>query len=401
MFVGCELGMTKQQAKDKYGVTASVMYYANGGDFGNGNTTREIWYKEGSRPLNIGVDVIPSGTPITLTYTGYAFKGWYHVETKEDGTPIADNKTGLCELNLEKPVDFKTAALAEDEVWYLGAYWEPIAKACVRLVSDIVITDKAGKTFDPTAEDYVKTSNYITTNNYQTELNLNKSPIDVAEDCDAQFVGYYYDQACTQPVMQELRYQDGQTEDAIVYVKYISKEWTVIRTADGKEDGAKKMFSGLKSSANKYYIARNIDMSGITNIANDANLAATVEGNGFTISNLTFFRSSAAGKYGLFSTVKSTANVKNLNFANVSFTYGLKADSEIYFVFEKMEEGATIENVTLSGTISIGGSANVTNMLNGYTNCLFGGFASDAEYLAAYPNGFKVLGNPEQFITKK
>ena len=62
MLVGCELGMTKEQALSGYDLKASVTYYANGGDFGNGNTTKEIWYKANSRPLNIGVDPMPSGT---------------------------------------------------------------------------------------------------------------------------------------------------------------------------------------------------------------------------------------------------------------------------------------------------------------------------------------------------
>ncbi len=396
MFVGCELGMTKDDALNAYDLKASVTYYANGGDFGNGNTSRELWYAVNSRPLNIGVDPMPSGTSINLKYEKHDFAGWYHVAMDEEGSPIVDAQTGLCELDMEKPVDFSTALLQEGDAWYLGALWNAKAKVRVRLVSDGVITDKAGATFDPNSDADIKVSDYVSTNDYKTQLNVGKSPIDLASNSDYQFVGYYFDQAATQPIVEELRQEEGQTEDVIVYAKYISKEYTVVKTPSE----VKSMFVGLKDSSKKYYIARDIDMSSTTGIPSYNDLAATVEGNGFTISNLSFVRQSISGKYALFNTVKATANVSNLNLTNLSIECGLKAASDIYFVFAAYEQGATIENVTVSGTMSVGGNT-VNNTLNGFNHCLFGGFDTDADYTAANPNGFKVVGNPEEFITIK
>ena len=396
MFVGCELGMTKDQALNAYDLKASVTYYANGGDFGNGNTTKEIWYTANSRPLNIGVDPMPSGTSINLKYDKHDFGGWYHVALDEDGKPIVDTETGLCELDMTKPVEFTTAVLLEDDAWHLGALWNAKAKVRVRLVSDGVITDSTGVTFDPTAETDIKVSDYVPTNDYKSQLNIAQSPISLPASSAYQFVGYYFDQAATQPILEELRQQEGQTEDVIVYAKYISKEYTVVKTANE----VKSMFVYLKDASKKFYIARDIDMSGTTGIPSYNNLAATVEGNGFTISNLSFVKQSISGKYALFNTVKATANVKDLNFTNISIECALKAASDIYFVFAACEEGATIENVIFQGTMSVGGNT-VNNMLNGFSCCLFGGFENDAAYTAANPNGFKVVGNPEDFITIK
>lgn len=398
MLVGCELGMTKEQAMNAYDAKASVTYYANGGDFGNGNTTREIFYRANSRPLNIGVDAMLSGTTITLKRDKYDFGGWYHVLEDENGNPIVDEKTGICQLDMERPVDFSTAVLQEEDAWYLGALWTAKVKVRVRLVSDDVITDKDGVAFDPAAEDvYIQESDYVPTNNFQTELRVDESPIELPKGSAYTFVGYYFDKEATRPIVAELRQQEGQTEDVIVYAKYISSEYTVVKTAS--EVG--EMFDNLRSKNNKFYIARNIDMSSTTGISFNNNLAATVEGNGFTISNLSFTKSSTSGPQALFSTVKSTAVMKNLTLENVSFDYKVPNSASIYFVFQKMESGATIENVTLSGVMNISGPSDaiINNLMNGYDNCLFGGFESDAAYTTANPNGFKVLGKPEDFIT--
>ena len=397
MLVGCELGMTKEQALDAYNAKASVTYYANGGDFGNGNKIKELWYQSNSRPLNIGVDAIPSGTTITLKYDKHDFAGWYHVLEDEDGNPIVDEETGICQLDMERPVDFSTAVLQEEDAWYLGALWTAKAKVRVRLVSDGVITDKDGVTFDPAAEDvYIQESDYVPTNDFKTELRVDDSPIVLPADSAYTFVGYYFDKEATQPIVEELRQQEGQTEDVVIYAKYISSEYTVVKTATA----VKQMFGYLRDATKKYYIARDIDMSSTTGIPFNNDLAATVEGNGFTIRNLTFTRSSVANSQALFKTVTSTAVMKNLTLENVSFDYKVPNRANIYFVFQNMESGATIANVTLSGVMNISGpsSANVDNLMNGYDNCLFGGFEIDAAYTEANPNGFKVLGNPEDFI---
>ena len=396
MLVGCELGMTKDQALGAYNLTASVTYYGNGGDFGNGNTTKELWYTANSRPLNIGVDPMPSGTSINIKYDKHDFAGWYHVAVDQDGNPIVDVKTGICELDLERPVDFSTASLQENDAWHVGALWNARAKVRVRLVCDGVIVDKEGVTFDPAENADIKVSDYISTNDYKSQLDIAKSPIALPNNSAYQFVGYYFDQAATQPILEELRQQEGQTEDVIVYVKYISKEYTIVKTARD----VKTMFTSLQTAAKKFYVARNIDMSEETGIPSYNDLAATVEGNGFTISNLKIVKQSISGTYALFKTVKSTANISNLVFENLSIECGLKSASDIYFVFAAYEEGATIENVTISGTMKVGGNE-VNNMLSGMDKCLFGGFENDAAYVATNPNGFKVLGNPAEFITIK
>jgi hypothetical protein len=101
----------------------------------------------------------------------------------------------------------------------------------------------------------------------------------------------------------------------------------------------------------------------------------------------------------LFGTVKASAKIENLTIENVTMTYRTVGACEIYFVCNAIETGATITSVSVQGTLSIqnlaGGS--VTNLASGFDHCLYGGFASDDEYTAE--NGFKVVGNPSEFIT--
>lgn len=390
MLVGCELGMTKEQALSGYDLKASVTYYANGGDFGNGNTTKEIWYKANSRPLNIGVDPMPSGTSINLKYDKHDFVGWYHVAVDQDGNLLI-GENGQCTLDMEKPVDFSTAVLLEDDAWHLGALWNAKAKVRVRLVSDGVITDKKGTEFDPASDTDIKVSDYLSTNDYKTQLDVGKSPIDLASGSAYQFVGYYFDQAATQPILEELRQQEGQTEDVIIYAKYISKEWTVVKSTT---DVKNMIMLNMKTADKKFYIARDIDMSTVDAFAvsNGVNLAATIEGNGFTISNLSIKKTKITTDFALFGNVKSTAVIRNLTFDNLVVEYGLNSSVNVYFVCLGIEDGATVENVTISGSMEIGGMGSARNFENDFNSCMFGVFATDEMYETAHPNGFKVEG---------
>ncbi len=389
MFVGCELGMTKEDALNAYDLKASVTYYANGGDFGNGNTKKEIWYAANSRPLNIGVDLMPSGTSINLKYDKHDFGGWYHLAVNEEGNPIVNTETGLCELDMTKPVDFSTAILLENDAWYLGALWNAKAKVRVRLLSDGIITDKSGTEFDPTSDTDIKVSDYVSTNDYKTQLNVGKSPIDLASNSAYQFVGYYSDPEAEKPIVEELRQQEGQTEDVIIYAKYISKEWTVVKSA---ADVKNMIMLNMKAADKKFYVARDIDMSTVAPFAvsNGVDVAATIEGNGFTISNLSIAKTKITADFALFGNVKSTAVMRNLTFENLVVECGVNSQVNVYFVCLGIEDGATIENITLSGSMEVGGTGGARNFENDFNSCMFGGFATDETYETENPNGFKV-----------
>lgn len=394
VFVGCELGMTKDQALNAYDLKASVTYYANGGDFGNGNKEKELFYKANSRPLNIGVDKMPSGTSINLTRENYIFDGWCHIKTDSEGNLLKDD-SGMYQLEAEL-IDFSTAVLAEGDAWHIGAKWTAKAKVRAMLVCDDSITDKDGTVFAPGSQ--VKESNYMASNNYKSELKLNTSPINLpVVNQTHTFVGYYFDEACTQLITEELKQEPNQTEDVIVYAKYIPGEWTIIRTADNVIE----MFAGMKTATNKYYFIRDIDMSSATcMIPSRHALAATVEGNGFTVSNLSITKKKISEDTAIFGAVKASAVMRDLTFADVDFEYGLNSSVNAFFVCTGIESGATIENVKISGKMEVGG-ADAANMLENTENCMFGGYAKDADYLSANPNGFIVTAMALKYKTSE
>lgn len=73
IFAGCKLGTTLDDLKEEYSLKAQVTYYANGGEFENKRTVKNVYYAEGQPVANIGGTEIPN---ISLTYTGYEFDCW-------------------------------------------------------------------------------------------------------------------------------------------------------------------------------------------------------------------------------------------------------------------------------------------------------------------------------------
>ncbi|MBE5747021.1 MAG: hypothetical protein E7352_02460 [Clostridiales bacterium] len=406
MLVGCELGMTPDQAKHAYDIKTTVTYYANGGEFGNSIKVQELWYKANvDRPMNIGVDKLQSGTTasFTLTRENYEFEGWYHIAIDEEtGELLADAKTGECTLDMEKPVDFDTL-LSEGEEWHIGAYWKTTAKVRVRLVADGKITDKAGNEYDPEADADIKTFNYVKKGlGTQTEMDVAKfkSPIDLPTlptKMTHVFAGYYFDEDCTQPVTAELEMQPNQKDDVTIYAKYLTKDWAVVWNSKT----AKSMFDGAFQPDKKYFVARDVVMSAGDPIA-VTDLAATIDGNGRTIRGLTISNKTVPnGKDMAFlGNIQSTASIKDITFEDMNFTYGTLGKANFYFVCLGIANGASIENVTLSGMMSVSDNSAV-NMEEGTASCMFGGFVNDAAYLSANPNGFKIKNMSLKYNTKE
>ena len=93
----------------------------------------------------------------------------------------------------------------------------------------------------------------------------------------------------------------------------------------------------------------------------------------------------------MFGNILQGAKIENITFENVTMEYTAKTEffPEIYGVFTSLQEGATITNVIISGTLSFSGPGQsaASNMMGGYTHCLFGGYTADEAYTA---DGFKV-----------
>lgn len=411
-FAGCKLNKTLDDIKTDKDLTAQVTYYANGGEFNDESTIKKMYYKADTQALNIGV-VVPNSGSTNISRENFEFAGWYFIDTS---APV-DAKTGACSLTAT-PVDF-TQKLTEGEHWQIGAYWKGNGNIKVKLVVDGTdkITTDNGKQYGN--GDYVLEKEYGTDNTAKMET----APFTPANK-SYTFVAYYTDAACQNRLLNptvlrddaNLQYEtreDG-TKDAVLYAKYIVGNWKIV---DDKAD-VRTMFN-MMSMEGKYWLLNDIDATGVI-IAPDSLTALEIAGNGHTINGLTFQYSTmiqnvtpttAIAGISIFGTVKSTTKITNLTLTNTTLDvdFGGIESMNVYYVFTEMEEGATVENVSISGSVSVKAKADASianlNSLGSlvYTHCLFGkGYATDEEYLTATENnGFVVEGDPSEFITLK
>lgn len=390
---GCSFGATLEEIREENGLDAQVTYYSNGGTFSGTPEKKELYYKSGTLALDIGnekVGIISGG--ITLSRVNYEFDGWYYAVLDEEGNPVFLDE-GKTQYKLGDPVDF-SVPLGANEHRQVVAKWLAKVKVNIQLVcsfeeGETLVNGKDGTVY--------KEGDVIASYNYDTSDRVgdpkSKAPIEV-KDKTHTFVEYYADQACTQYVSWPLVKGEEQETDATIYAKYVKGDWTVVRKTEDVTD----MFSKI-TAGKRYWLMRDIDMSGKRIAVNtNANFSGEIQGNGYTISNLTVFRGAiSGGSISMFGNIKKDTILENLYFTDLKFEYSLKTSANVYFAFSSIEQGAVVHNVTLSGTMTISkpNSADVLNMTSGYENALYGGYTTDADYTG----GFSVNGDPSQFIT--
>ncbi len=410
VFGGCTLGESKEDAIANRDLVASVTYYANGGKFDSTPDKTEIYYPVGAKPYNVAKKSTVSGT-ITLTRNRYDFDGWYYAVDK-DGDGIPDTDSNSTEQNPsyvideDNRVDFeKIEPLKEGDALIFVAKWLPKVTVEVRLVCDpdVEITGKVdGK--DVTLSNYDATNpekGIIKQLQYGTNSAVSKpraKPFSSVEG-EYTFTEYYVDSDCTTLVKWPIQLKDGQEENEPIYAKYITGTWTVVSTADQ----ATEM---LNSSTGRYWLVKDVNLGGATvgaratRNSDETYYSAEIQGNGFTLSNFIVQKTSIEAGYtvSLFGKIGESAIIENLTLADVSFTYSIKSSpTEIYVAFTSLHSGAKITNVRILGQITVTGMKDKTTNFDGdsadeykYESCLFGGYKTDAEYLAENPNGFKV-----------
>lgn len=399
---------TKDQLIEDNGYTASVCYYANGGKI-NEDSMRELYYKAGSKALEIGA-VKPTSGKLTLTRLNYTFGGWYFVELDKNGEPIfLDEGKTTPKLTQEK-ADFSVAMQSGDK-WIVGAKWIANTKVYIKLVCD------EGESLNVTQSKVDKT--YV---NGDTVLELTyessgkakpPSTLFTVKDATHTFLSYYSDAECTQVAQDaDWKQQEG---DVTLYAKYIAGDWTIVKTTSELED----MFI-YNSAEYRYWLFNDIDASklevyAVSHSSTGKGFDCEIRGNGYTISNLKVIETGIdnGSRVSMFGAIGENAKISDLTFENVKVSYEAKGSNvSLYFIFSGIADGAQISNVNLSGTMTIKKSSGtqIDNMYatEGYVydNCLFGDMLNenytDAEYVAASGgNGFVVTGNPQEFITIK
>lgn len=395
---GCSLGDSLEEVLDNNNLVAQVTYYSNGGAFEGTPERKDMYYKEGQKALNIGV-VTPTNGSAEIQRKNYIFDGWYFAVLDNDGNPIfEDEKNKIYKLG--DKVDFNVPLQADDH-WIVVAKWLANVKVNVTLVCDADANIPV-KVKDGEAALSYKNGDVVAVRAYDTKDEVvnpgdGKAPFNV-DGKGYTFVEYYMDAQCTKLVQWPIQKQET---DVTIYAKYIKGDWNVLRTPRDVTN----MFSSI-TAGKRYWLAKDIDVTG-SRIAAKATFDGEIQGNGYKISNLNVQKSeiTAGSTVSLFGEIQATAVIENLTLDGLTITYSVKsAPISIYFAFTSLAEGAKITNVKLSGVMTLTKREDhiVTTLSEGYENCLYGGYTTDAEYIERTEgNGFVVEGDAEECITIK
>lgn len=407
IFAGCKLNKTREDYLAEFNLTATVTYYTNEVAFDDGTKMTELNYQTNTPALNIGV--VPATGSISTQFSAleaakFKFDGWYFIELDADGNPVfVDEAKTVYKLTNEK-VDF-SKRLTEGEHWYIGAKWSQLTGLRVVMLCDdnaVVVG-----TFNDEQVSYKKGDVMFnvqfpsTAKLTQTELkSANKLTL---PNGSYTFVNYYMDEACTK-AMSEVQKTE---EDVTVYARYLTGSWEIVTNASGVANIFKDTSAGKR-----YWIERDIDCSkySMTIVAPET-FGCEIQSNGKKIKGLTLKRVDAntmttGAKASLFGNIEATASIVNVNFKDATLECTVKSSPvEIYLAFTSLASGAKVSNVTLSGTLNIRmTNQTITNLVLGegeteYKNVAFGGYATDADYASANPNGIHI-GNVVVKISK-
>ncbi len=413
IFSGCALGTSKEEILKENNLQPIVTYYINGYSKNAneiatfrpfGKSEIDVYYSVGTTPYEI-----KDTGKVKVSFENHVFLGWFEVKCNEQGKPIVaqeitdenGNVFVLYETE-DTPADFEEP-LKENEHRHYAAKWDSGSKVNVKLVLSGAddgeqISLKKEEIPNSAEFDPVKDKDTVIVGDTLFSYSYTKGTITQITDYDIikdyTFFGYYTDAECTTEVNFPLKQTE---EDIDIYAKFIKGNWTFV----SDKSGVSAIFSNAGSSSKKFYLVNNIDCKGLT-VSALTEFACEVQGNGYTLKNLTVNKARDKAVYSVFGQIKETAVIKNLIFENLTFTCRFSQasdDKSYYFVFTALHENAKIENVTF-----IGGAIKAYNLgrddiplsnLMEKTNYLFGGYDTDNAYKISSENkGFIVEQEP-------
>ena len=153
--------------------------------------------------------------------------------------------------------------------------------------------------------------------------------------------------------IESIDYENATATDTVakLYVDMNEGKWYNIYTAEQLVEA--------KDLSGNYNILADLDFTedGWVEEFIDGEFTGSIRGNGHTIRNLTYYQSSASMSYaGLFGTVSSEAVIEDVTFENLSFTIetGSRLPGASFALFAGvLEDGAVIDNLTISGKLTV------------------------------------------------
>lgn len=389
LFAGCSGEISADEfLAGKDATNQIVTYYANGGSFDNtSNTVKDIHYAADSYVIG-DFDSVQN---ISIAYDGNVFSGWNYAQTGADGKPLTDEDGNV--LVSDRAVDF-TVKIKQNEHWYVCAMWTPDLRVEVKLVTD----DK--QDMSGANGSVYKYGDVIENKSFRQGSAVIELKYPPVTSPDYTFTQYFYDEECTQRVLGNIAMPEGEDpENPVIYAQYIKGNWTMVReTAD-----VRSMLNGLSSG--NYYLCnmsanKTIDCGNMGVVPLKAGeIGARVEGNGFTLTNITYTVSNtlqAGGIYSVFGQISENTVMRDLTFENITVNLtNARQDVSLYLLAASAADGAVIENVTFKNAqLNITSQTEIKNIpANGEEydsqNWLFGGEGTDAGFLEKF-NGITV-----------
>ena len=327
------------------GYSVVVKYDFNGGINSNGVRSITIYVRPNSRiPEPNGKDTSFGSAP---SQQGKSLRGFF-VGTKHDDGTVEYSDT---------PWNFATDKVTQDITLY-ALWWDnyTVAVHCDDGETDRIreITIKRDA---QTGEAEKVLAGYLSA----TQLGMTNRTV----------ISYYTDEnhnnEITFPANLDFRDEEGGRRIDI-YVESRVGNWTVVRTA---AEFVNNMTAA--AGARNFYIKNDIDLDGKT-VQFPASYSGTFDGNNKTISNFNVKQLIPTGTLitahlGMFGKLTNNAEIKNINFSNVTVTADTTGGRNITVIYIGMLAGsisntATLSNVTMSGTLNYSPRLNATVTAN-------------------------------------
>lgn len=415
LLTACAKWDTPYKTLDKEGYTVSIRYDANGGIFAGTNDVFvvDVFNTDKSQVALIAPDdARRKENAFEISRHQYFLAGWYQtreLRVNEQGQAL-DDFGNLCSVsgkpqgyvyadrwdfkNDRLTIDPNTSTTSQNNTLTLYAAWVPYINY------EFYAQNPETMQFEKVGTPHLAINLSIPKWNEKTgKLDMNNFPSRVG----MTFEKAYLDEGMTQELTDTL-YGNFDEEKGIlkhsgtvkVYTTWMEGEWFRVYNA-------KQFFQNSKLNGN-YIICADLDFSNQVWKPNftEGEFNGTIIGNGFKFSNIKSIQGASAGARqefgGLFGALGANAVIKDVVFENVSYQIeaGTRApEASFGLLTGAIREGATLENVTVSGKLLI----NVYATLNQYNIGLVCGIGSAEAIDRSAIQCFKVDGTTETLLT--
>ena len=414
LFTACAKWDTPYQTLDEKGYTVSVRYDANGGVFAGTNDVFvvDVFNSTESKIALIAPDdARRKENAFGISRHQYFLAGWYRtreLRVNEQGQPL-DDFGNLCSVsgnpqgyvyadrwdfkNDRLTVDPNTSTSSEVNAMTLYAAWVPYINY------EFYAQNPETQQFEKVGNSHLAINLTLPAWNEKTgKLDMNNFPTRDGMTFDKAYLDAEMTQELTDTLYGNFDEEKGILQHSgtvKVYTTWMEGEWFRIYNA-------KQFFANSKLNGN-YILCADLDFSNQTWKLNltEGEFNGTIIGNGFKISNIKSIQGAAASDRqefgGLFGSLGANAVIKDVVFENVSYQIeaGTRAPEASFGLFAGIvHEGATLENVTVSGKLLINAYATLTDYNIGLV-CGIGSTHIDRTNIQC----FKVDGTTEAPIT--